>query len=218
MRSSTTDHQLTDIINEIKELIQEQQRIQERQHQLIAVLEQVVNKAVTEQHKHTPAETQESSVQIQRVGQNGDSGATSPNTKEKNTQIGASSCAPIITASETTIRHEYHTPTKTKRGQFKQEDVSTLNQLHTKQEHKETTKQFHIGEHIYIKNKVTHGGLTSTPRDRTAIITHIDRHQVNFRTYTGVETWRSPYNIRHLTYREQQELQQAPSDHSRHES
>ena len=65
-----------------------------------------------------------------------------------------------------------------------------------------------VGDHIYIKNKISHSDRPSAA-DRAGIITAIARQpkqQVFFTTYTGVETWRSPLNIRHLSKEEKTHL------------
>lgn len=81
---------------------------------------------------------------------------------------------------------------------------------------KETTpirqgSKLHPGEHVYIKNKISHafnGDLT--PLHRAGIVTDVQAHKIYLRTYSGVETWRSPNNLRRLTSKEkdQWELEQ----------
>ena len=66
-----------------------------------------------------------------------------------------------------------------------------------------------VGDHIYIKNKISHSNQPSVA-DRAGVITVIaqqPKQQVFFMTYTGVEMWRSPLNIRHLTKEERARLQ-----------
>ena len=75
-------------------------------------------------------------------------------------------------------------------------------------------QQLQVGDHIYIKNKISH---SDQPRaaDRAGIITAIaqqPKQQVFFTTYTGVETWRSPLNIRHLSKEEKTRLQKSQQD------
>ena len=51
--------------------------------------------------------------------------------------------------------------------------------------------------------------------DRAGIITAIaqqPKQQVFFSTYTGVETWCSPLNIRHLSKEEKTRLQKSQQD------
>ena len=65
-----------------------------------------------------------------------------------------------------------------------------------------------VGDHIYIKNKILHSDRPSAA-DRASFITAIaqqPKQQVFFTTYTGVETWRSPLNIRHLSKEERTQL------------
>ena len=72
----------------------------------------------------------------------------------------------------------------------------------------QANQQLQVGDHIYIKNKILH---SDRPRvaDRAGIITAIaqqPKQQVFFTTYTGVETWRSPLNICHLSKEEKTRL------------
>ena len=67
-----------------------------------------------------------------------------------------------------------------------------------------------VGDHIYIKNKIVYLSRPSVA-DRAGVITaiaHQPKQQVFFATYTGVETWRSPLNVRHLTKEESARIQQ----------
>ena len=62
-------------------------------------------------------------------------------------------------------------------------------------------QQLQVGNHIYIKNKISHSDRPSMA-DRVGIITaiaHQPKQQVFFTTYTGVETWRSPLNLCRLS-------------------
>ena len=71
-----------------------------------------------------------------------------------------------------------------------------------------------MGDHIYIKNKISHSDRPSTA-DRPGIITDIaqqPQQQVFFTTYSGVETWRSPLNLRHLSTEEKIRLRQSQQD------
>ena len=61
-----------------------------------------------------------------------------------------------------------------------------------------------VGDHIYIKNKIAYSSQPSAA-DRAGIVTavaHQPKQQVFFMTYTGVEMWRSPLNIRQQTKEE----------------
>ena len=69
-------------------------------------------------------------------------------------------------------------------------------------------QQLQVGDHIYIKNKITHSNRPSVA-DRAGIITAIvqqPKQQVFFTTYTGVEMWRSPLNLHHLSKEEKTRL------------
>ena len=73
-----------------------------------------------------------------------------------------------------------------------------------------STEQLRVGEHIYIRNKISHSDRPST-RDRARIVTGIAHHpkkQVFVMTYSGVETWRSPLNLRRLTVDEKARLRE----------
>ena len=75
----------------------------------------------------------------------------------------------------------------------------------------QTKPQLQVGDHIYIKNKISHSDRPSVG-DRAGIITAIARQlkqQVFFTTYTGIETWRSPLNIRHLSKEEKTQLRES---------
>ena len=66
-----------------------------------------------------------------------------------------------------------------------------------------------VGDHIYIKNKIAYSNRPSVADWAGVItaITHQPKQQVFFTTYTGVETWRSPLNIRRLTQEEKARIQ-----------
>lgn len=56
---------------------------------------------------------------------------------------------------------------------------------------------FTSGEHIFVRNKLLQI-LNALPFQQVAVITDITFNQVDFTTYTGISTWRSPRNIRRL--------------------
>ena len=63
------------------------------------------------------------------------------------------------------------------------------------------TQQLQVGDHIYIKNKISHSDRPNA-NDRAGVVTGIAHHpkqQVFLTTYSGVETWRSPLNLRRLS-------------------
>ena len=62
-------------------------------------------------------------------------------------------------------------------------------------------RTFIIGEHVYITNRITHS-LTPGPLDQTAVVTRVRPRHIDFWTYSGHETWRSPGNLRQLTDQE----------------
>ena len=62
----------------------------------------------------------------------------------------------------------------------------------------QTQQQLQVGNHIYIKNKISHSDQPNAA-DRAGVITDIAHHpkqQVFLTTYSGVEMWRSPLNLR----------------------
>ena len=66
------------------------------------------------------------------------------------------------------------------------------------------TQQLQVGDHIYIKNKVSHSDRPNAT-DRAGVITniaHYPKQQVFLTTYSGVETWRSPLNLHRLSAEE----------------
>ena len=73
-----------------------------------------------------------------------------------------------------------------------------------------STEQLRVGEHIYIKNKISHSDRPNA-RDRARIVTGIAHHpkkQVFVTTYLGVEMWRSPLNLQWLTVDEKARLRE----------
>ena len=70
------------------------------------------------------------------------------------------------------------------------------------------TQHIQVGDHIYIKNKISHYDRPNTS-DRAGVLTGIAHHpkqQVFLTTYSGVETWRSPLNLRRLSLEEKTRL------------
>jgi hypothetical protein len=63
-----------------------------------------------------------------------------------------------------------------------------------------TVAAFHIGQRVYITNRITHVPLLrrATEADRTAIVTHFTPSRVAIRTITGHHTHRHPKNLRPL--------------------
>ena len=75
-------------------------------------------------------------------------------------------------------------------------------------------QQLQVGDHIYIKNKISHSDRPSVA-DRAGIITakaQQPKQQVFFTTYTGVETWCSPLNIPCLSKEEKTRLRKSQQD------
>ena len=70
------------------------------------------------------------------------------------------------------------------------------------------TQQLQVGNHIYIKNKISHSDQPNA-NDRAGVVTGIAHHpkqQVFLTTYSGVETWRSPLNLCRLSLEEKTRL------------
>ena len=70
------------------------------------------------------------------------------------------------------------------------------------------TQHLQVGDHIYIKNKISHSDRPNAS-DRAGVITGIAHHpkqQVFLTTYSGVETWQSPLNLRRLSLEEKTRL------------
>ena len=69
------------------------------------------------------------------------------------------------------------------------------------------TQQLQVGDHIYIKNKISHSDRPNA-NDRAGVtgIAHYPKQQVFLTTYSGVETWRSPLNLCRLSLEEKTRL------------
>ena len=66
------------------------------------------------------------------------------------------------------------------------------------------TQQLQVGDHIYIKNKVSHSDQPNAT-DRAGVVTnraHYPKQQVFLTTYSGVETWCSLLNLHQLSAEE----------------
>lgn len=66
------------------------------------------------------------------------------------------------------------------------------------------TAAFHVGEHAYIKNRITHvhRGKRGSPIDRVCIVQGVTKSRIDIKTSNGTETWRHPKNLRRLTQNE----------------
>ena len=74
--------------------------------------------------------------------------------------------------------------------------------------HNTPTPQLRVGDHIYIKNKISHSDRPNA-KDRAGVMTGIAHHpkqQVFLTTYSRVETWQSPLNLRRLSSDEKTRL------------
>jgi hypothetical protein len=62
-----------------------------------------------------------------------------------------------------------------------------------------TVAAFHIGQQVYITNRITHVLVRrATEADRTAVVTHFTPTRVAIRTTNGFNTHRHPKNLRPL--------------------
>ena len=69
----------------------------------------------------------------------------------------------------------------------------------------QTQQQLQVGDHIYIKNKISHSDRPNAA-DRAGVVSdiaHYPKQQVFLTTYAGVETWRSPLNLHRLSPEEE---------------
>lgn len=193
-------NEIQNIIQKLQALNKQQAEIQTHQTLLLQQLEQVTgDQAIpTTTQPYTPARiptgNHKTGTAIQDEHQ---AGVTTP------TSLITSKF--VITEA---AKHTDHRPkdqletTKEEQVNKIQSDTSTNNKHHST----DIKQPLQVGDHIYIKNKVTHSNYPSC-EDRTAIITDIQGHQVYLTTYTGVETWRSPYNIHKLTKQERATIQ-----------
>ena len=68
----------------------------------------------------------------------------------------------------------------------------------------QTQQQLQVGDHIYIKNKISHSDRPNAA-DRASVVTdiaHYPKQQAFLTTYSGVETWRSRLNLHRLSSEE----------------
>ena len=78
----------------------------------------------------------------------------------------------------------------------------------------QTQQQLQVGNHIYIKNKISHSDRPNAA-DRAGVITDVAHHpkqRVFLTTYSGVETWHSPLNLRQLSTEEKICLRKSQQD------
>ena len=68
--------------------------------------------------------------------------------------------------------------------------------------HPESGPQFQKGQHVWIKNKITHVPKSKgSPhgRDRIATVTSVEGDRINIITSKGTSTWRLRHKLRPLT-------------------
>ena len=168
-----SDQDLLDIINSLKALQIQQQQITQRQQDL------------TEQLDHILAGRGVDSVNPHRddtTALNTSSQANS-NRRRTSSPITSGRSSPPI-ANTVPSRSTYTTP-----------NIVPIIGSST------CRHNFIVGEQVYITNRITHS-ITPGPLDRAAIITRVRPCRIDFRTFSGQETWRSPGNLRHLTEQE----------------
>ena len=91
-------------------------------------------------------------------------------------------------------------------GYMEEDTTSTarIQSTNTPVKNTQTQQQLQVGDHIYIKNKISHSDRPNAA-DRAGVITDIAHHpkqQVFLTTYSGVETWHSPLNLCRLSTEE----------------
>ena len=103
---------------------------------------------------------------------------------------------------------------------YKEEDTASttpqpLHKQNTTTPVKNTqTQQLQVGDHIYIKNKISHSDQPNA-NDRAGVVTgiaHYPKQQVFLTTYSGVETWRSPLNLCRLSLEEKTRLRKQQTE------
>ena len=107
-------------------------------------------------------------------------------------------------------------------GRTEEDTASTDHKLRTPLTQSNTTpvkntqakQQLQVGDHIYIKNKISYSDQPSTA-DRAGVITDIaqqPKQQVFLTTYSGVETWHSLLNLRRISTEEKIRLRKSQQD------
>ena len=97
-------------------------------------------------------------------------------------------------AANTKHTEEDTTPTMPQPSRVQSTSITPFN-------HNTPTQQLQVGDHIYIKNKISHSDRPNA-KDRAGVMTGIAHHpkqQVFLTTYSGVEMWRSPLNLHRLS-------------------
>ena len=90
---------------------------------------------------------------------------------------------------------------------YMEEDTTStacIQSTNTQVKNTQTQQQLQVGDHIYIKNKISHSDQPNAA-DRAGVITDIAHHpkqQVFLTTYSGVETWCSQLNLRRISTEE----------------
>ena len=174
-----TRNQIDTLIQRVGEINQQVRILQREQDELLRAIQCVIHENDTYSLATTTDDTDGESVQNQ-----GD--------HQKDNASGVSSDSENTSATRSILTTPQRRENKT--GQQQDQQQTTY-----------TRPTYRVGDLIYIKNHVQH---IATPQlqDRAATVTNVTPNTVSFTTYTGTETWRSPYNIRHLTPLEQSQL------------
>ena len=168
-----SDQDLLDIISSLKALQIQQQQITRRQQDL------------TEQLDHLLAGRRVDSV----IPLRDDTTAPNPSIQANSNRRRTSSPITSGSASPSIVNTGPNRSTYTTPNIIPNIGASTHRQ------------KFIVGEQVYITNRITHS-INPGPLDRAAIVTRVRPRRIDFRTFSGQETWRSPGNLRHLTEQE----------------
>ena len=167
-----SDQDLLDIINSLKALQIQQQQITRRQQDLTEQLDNIL--AGCRVDSVNPHRDDTTTVNT--------SSQTSSARRRTSSPITSGRSSPSI-ANTVPSRSTYTTP-----------NIVPITGSTRRQ-------NFIVGEQVYITNRITHP-IGPGPLDRTAIVTRVRPRRIDFCTFSGQETWRSPGNLRHLTEQE----------------
>ena len=184
-----TRKQIDTLIQRVGEINQQVRILQREQDELLRAIQRIIHEDDTYSLATTTDNTDGESVQNQ--GDHNKHNAPGVSSDNKNT--------PATSSIPTTPQRREN---KTRQQQDQQQATYTR-------------PTYRVGDLIYIKNHMQH---ITTPQlqDRAATVTNVTPNTVSFTTYTGTETWRSPYNIRHLTTLEQNQLKTNQFTNTKH--
>ena len=174
-----TRKQIDTLIQRVGEINLQVRILQREQDELLQAIQRIIQEDDTYSLATTTEDTDGESVQNQGDHQKDNRSGVSSNNKN----------TPATRSIPTTPQRR-----ESKTRQQQDQEQTTY-----------TRATYRVGDLIYIKNHLQH---ITTPQlqDRAATVTNVTPNKVSITTYTGTETWRSPYNIRHLTPIEQSQL------------